>query len=66
MNYDPEHLHQIAAYCEALDAVDANKTAPIFPRNGIVMTDGDGVIYGTLHDEVGGAWSFTPNAPELA
>ena len=61
MNFYPEQLRQIATYCDALSKVtDESKDFPIYPANGIRMVDNDGGFYGTLHDEIGGSWSFSP------
>lgn len=60
LNYYPDQLRQIAAYCEALDKVEDAASTPIYPANGIRMVDNDGTFYGMLHDEIGGSWSFSP------
>ena len=58
MNFYPDQLRQIAAYCEALNKVEDTASTSIYPANGIRMVDNDGGFYGTLNDEIGGAWSF--------
>jgi hypothetical protein len=64
MNYYPEHLKAIIAYCEALNAAEQvigkieGGSMP-YPKR-VPMTNEDETDWGELVDEIGGAWSWRP------
>lgn len=58
----PEQLRDIAALCEALNAVDNSN--PVMRLGDIPVNDEAGVRVGWLVDEVGGAWAFRYDTPE--
>jgi hypothetical protein len=63
VNYYPEHMDQIAKLCRALndfDDADPGDGMGLTLRNRIPVEDNDGVLFGHLVDEIGGAWSFEP------
>lgn len=59
----PEKLRQIADYIDALGKVEDRGGDPVFPQNGIPVTDNDGTVYGYLFDDIGGEWCFYPKGP---
>lgn len=65
INVYPDQLRQILAYIEALDAVDKQfienrPDFPIGPKPIQLHGYEDESEWGTLRDEIGGAWSWTP------
>ena len=62
-NLYPEQLRRIAALCEGLNEVDGiveNDDTKLGLQQHIQVMDETGQVYGSLSDEIGGAWAFTP------
>ncbi len=69
INVYPDQLRQILAYIEALDGVDKQLIEnrpdyPIGPKRIELHGYEDEADWGTLQDEIGGAWSWTPPSPK--
>lgn len=64
MNFYPETLRYIADMCDALAEVEKKTTVDIMGvrfKSGIKIETVEGECdFGTLHDEIGGEWSWYP------
>lgn len=65
MNYYPGQLRRIAEICEGLNPIDGEdvretEAVTLGLQQRIKVVDEHGDVWGTLSDEIGGSWSFTP------